>query len=60
MENKNIDIHKAIFKKEIFISLDKINDKFKQFSNNIDKITSQYTKIIKFIELQNQLFSKNS
>lgn len=60
MENKNIDIHKAIFKKEIFISLDKINDKFKQFSNNIDKITSQYTKIIEFIELQNQLFSKNS
>ena len=49
MENKNIDIHKAIFKKEIFISLDKINDKFKQFSNNIDKITSQYTKIIEFI-----------
>ena len=60
MENKNIDIHKAIFKKEIFISLDKINDKFKQSSNNIDKITSQYTKIIEFIELQNQLFSKNS
>lgn len=60
MENKNIDIHKAIFKKEIFISLDKINDKFKQFSDNIDKITSQYTKIIEFIELQNQLFSKNS
>lgn len=60
MEDENANTHKAIFKKEMFISLDKINDRFKQFSNNIDKLTSQYTKIIEFIELQNQLFSKNS